>query len=515
MASKEEKHGATGTGEKHSGKKHNNPLVYFGTIFILVIVVIAFVLVPALGSGAAGSPDDLTFGYWRKKAVRFTPDSYFAQQIDSVKDYYSQQGLTEENSQFLHYQVWRQAFENTVIHTALLDEAKRSNIIASEDFLAEQMAENEYFMENGTFSLRRFRETSVPVKTSIKQSILESTLKSRYVSDLVPIFNDAETAFIKTMASEERSLEYISFSMERYPDSERLAFAAANPDPFRQVKLSRITLRGTEQEAAATLTKIANGTLNFEDAARDLSTDSAASKGGALDWRYVWELRADFSDSAKLDELLALGAGTVSPLYESSTGSWMIFRIEESVKAPDTAAADYLSTISSYMDRFEKGRIEDWAINLASNFVDDFTSSGEPAIFSEYAAMQGYTAKQTNAFPLNYGKLFDLGYFSLFQTIDETQYTELAEAHNNVDFLTKVFSLQQGQLSEPLVLGNNIVVFQVSTVANAEESTLSMLESYYPYLLQESVQKEISSNILADERFQDNFLDTYLKYFSF
>lgn len=514
MASKEEKLPKTGAADKASSKRHSNPLVYYGTIFILVIVVIAFVWVPAMGSGVAGRADDLTFGTWRNKPIRFAPDSFFSSQIEEVKEYYNQQGMTEDNAQFLHYQIWRQAFENTVIHTALLDQAKQHKLTVSDEYLDVQMTKHPYFIDNGVFSLRRFREAPVHVKASIRDSIRESVVKSRFVSDQIPVYNSNETEFIKEMAREERSLDFVSFSLDNYPDSERLQFAAANPAPFRQINLSRITLTGTEKEANDLRSRIDSGAILFEDAARNSSRDGFAARGGALDWRYNWELRSDFDNPDDLTTLMQLPAGSLSPVYKSSTGSWLLFRVEEDSRSPDSLAADYLATVKDYMNRFEKGRIEDWGIKQAEQFKAAWETDGYSGEFGDFAASRGLLASRTNSFPLNYGNLFDLGYFSLFDSIDSTQTPQLAAAHTNIRFLETVFGLRENQLSEPLVLGNNVIVLKVAEILEAEEFKLSMISSYYPYLLQESVQNELSRSILADPRFKDSFIDTYIKNFS-
>ena len=64
MASRSKKalvHKEKSIDSEFSKKMKTNPLIFGGTIFVLVIVIVAFVFVPAMGHGAGKAPD-LTLG---------------------------------------------------------------------------------------------------------------------------------------------------------------------------------------------------------------------------------------------------------------------------------------------------------------------------------------------------------------------------------------------------------------------------------------------------------------------
>ncbi|HAW86102.1 MAG: hypothetical protein A2087_10325 [Spirochaetes bacterium GWD1_61_31] len=514
---------------KPSEKRHRNPLVYYGTIILLVIVVIAFVAVPAMGSNTGGG-NNYTFGFWRSKAITYTRDSFFAQQLDAVENYYKNQGYDATSMPQLHQQAFRQAFELTVMHYAMLDLADRNQLMVTDTFLDKEMAKRPEFVDEGQFSLRRFRETPNNIKAIIRRSVLESALVERVKSDLQPLPNANETAFITEMARQERSIEYVAFPLNAYPDSEKLAFAAANPEPFHQLNLSRITFTGTEQEARQLLAQIESGSLTFEDAARSNSRDEAASRGGTLDWHYTWELRNDFNNPDEFDQLAVLSAGSLSPLFESITGSWLLFKVMTDSQPADPNASTYLTTVTNYLNRFESGRMEDWAIAQAKAFSEGYAAYTASApvlappsfemeteteadatytLFTQYAALQTLSPVATNLFPLNYDSIFDIGYISLFTKLDVQKAPQLSTAQNNRDFLKAVFSLPAGQVSEPLLVGGNVIVFQVAAIAEADSGTTSMIEMYYPYLLREAQSQELSAAVLADSRLRDQFYPTY------
>ena len=507
MASNNDKN----TNQEHgsTSKRHSNPFVYFGTVAILVITIIAFVLVPSLGGGA-GDSNGLNFGSWDNKPIAFAQGSYFATQVQATKDQLEQQGYRDTGDQFFAYQVWRQAFENTVSHFGLLDYATSGGISSSNEYLDKQMARYPAFIEDGVFSRRKFREASNAFKLAIRQEIRETTLKQRYVGDIVAVeTSSAEKAFIKAMAQYERSLEFIAFPFDSYPDSERLAFAAANPDKFRRVKLSKLTLTSTAKEAEEVLARIRSGALSFEEAARNHSKDAFATTGGDLGWQYAWELSSDLKDPAMAADLLALPAGEISKVYETVAGSWVFFRIDEAAVNPDPDSEDLLKTVTEYMNRSERGTIEEWSLAQAKDFAASASSD-----FNTVAAARNLTVKETNSFPLNYGGAFNLGYFSLLGTLDTQSNPELSGANTNENFLKSVFSLEAGQLSEPILLDNAVIVAKILEIRSAEESTLGLIDAYYPTIVQDGLGRELTNSILQSPKLKDDFFTAFSLAFS-
>lgn len=492
-----------------TGKRHHNPFVYFGTVAILIITIIAFVLVPSLGGGG-GESGGLNFGSWDNKPIAFAQGSYFASQVQATKDQLEQQGYRDTGDQFFAFQVWRQAFENTATHFGLLDYAASNGISASDGFLDKQMARYPAFIEDGVFSRRKFREASNAFKLAVRQEIMETTIKQRYVGDIVSVeTSTAEKAFLKSMAQYERSVEYIAFPFTAYPDSERLAFASANPDNFQKVRLSKVTLTSTAKEAEEVLGRVRSGALSFEEAARNHSKDAFASKGGDMGWQYAWELRSDLKDPALAVELLALSTTTVSKVYETVAGSWAFYRIDEAAAMADAASEDLLRTVTEYMNRFERGRIEEWNLGKAKDFAVEAATN-----FRTAASLRGLPVKETNAFPLNYGGAFNLGYFALLETLDTQSNPELSGANTNEAFLKTVFSLEAGQISEPVVLNDAVIVAQVLEIRSADESTLGLIEAYYPSIVQDGLGKELTNSILQSPKLKDNFFPAFSLAFS-
>ena len=506
MATPNDKHAKPEAGnERH----HGNSFVYIGTIVILVITTIAFILMPALGGSASGG-NELTFGTWSGKPISFVQGGYFSNQVQQIKSQLESQGYKDTGDQYFAFQVWRRAFENTAVHYALLDDATKAGIAVSESYIDEQMVKNPAFLDNGTFSKRKYREASTTVKMTMRRDIQDSAIKNKYVSDAVAFIpSKAETAFLSSLAQSRRVVEYVAFPFSAYPDAERIAYAKANPALFRRVRLSRITMSSSQKETKQVLEQVKSGALSFEEAAKSHSKDSYATKGGDVGARYVWELKGELKDPANLDAVLALGKGELSPVYETLAGSWIFFRVDETAVDPDFASADLARSVTDYLNRNEKGRIEDWALAQAAKFA---TLAG--ADFAASAAKQGLAVKVTPPFPLNYGNALDVGYFSLLGSLDTTNLPELKGADRNESFLTAVFSLKAGEVSKPLAINDYAIVARVKEISAAQETDMGLLQMYYPTVMQQGISNDLAASILVDPRLKDNFMAAFTKVYA-
>ncbi len=506
MASNSDKQAKPESGDK---RHHGNSFVYIGTVVLLIITVLAFVLVPAMGS-MSDKDNSLTFGSWNGKPISFVQGGYFSTQVQQIKTQLESQGYKDTGDQFFAFQVWRRAFENTAVHLGLLDLSQKAGISVSDEYLDRKMIESQAFIENGVFSKRKYREASNSFKLSLRKEIGQSTLKERYVSDTVGFMpSDAETGFLKAMAQSQRVIEYVAIPFSAYPDPERLAWAKANPAAFRRVRLSKVTVSSSRKEAEQVLARVKSGALSFEEAAKNHSKDSYAAKGGDMGSRYLWELKGDLKNESDLDAVVTAPKGELSAVYETIAGSWAFYRVEEAATEPDLASADLLKTVTAYLDRNEKGRLEDYAVASAAAF-----RTAASANFGSAAAAAGYLVKETKPFPLNFGKALDIGYFSLLGSLDTADLPELNGADKDERFLQAVFSLKAGELSAPVILNDQAIVARVKEIKNADDGEMGLLAAYYPTVVQQGVSSELASSILASPSLKDDFMATFSRVYS-
>jgi hypothetical protein len=481
-----------------------NPLVFIGTIIILIIVIIAFVLVPAIVPeyGGGGSVD-LTFGSYDKVPITYVPGNYFAQYYSMVAQY-RQPSSEADDYQFISYQIWREAFEGAALHTAVLRETQKSGYTVPAEIVDREVAQLPQFQENGRFSATLYQRLSSNDRLTLWRQVQDDIAKERFRSDVTGLLKSSgEGTFIGAMASPQRSFEMAAFPVESYPDSELALYAAEHPNLFRTTHLSTISVNSSEREARQILDSIQSGTTTFEDAARTHSQDSYAERGGDMGIKLAHELSQEITEEADREQIIALGKGEYSGVIKRGSG-WAFFRVEDAVQPANIADAATLEKVRSYVRGFERGRMEDWAIARAREFIALAGESGFDAALSR----QGIEKRSFGPLPINYGDI------DLFASLRYFSAPELASASTDENFWKAAFSTPVGKLSEPLVRGDNVLVLLPTEETVAEESSVeSIASTYSSYWLSYMTEQSLRTYFLTSEKMDDQFISTYLRYF--
>ncbi|GHU59618.1 hypothetical protein FACS189444_5250 [Spirochaetia bacterium] len=501
-----------------------NPFVFIGTIVILIIVIVAFVLVPAIVPEAGGVNADVSFGTYNKVPITYVPGNYFAQVQESYARYY-QSSVDESNSLTVSYQVWRAAFEETVVHTAILQEMKAAGYTAPQALVDREVARLPQFQENGRFSVTRYRALDNASRLSLWREVQASLTEERYRADITGLkIPSKEAAFIAAMAGPERTFDMVAFPLSSYPDTEVAAYTASNPQLFRVTHLSKITISSSEREAQQILGSVKDGTLTFEEAAQTHSQDSYADRGGDMGTKMVYELVSEIPDAQDRDAVAALAAGEFSAIVKVSAG-WVFFRAEAAAYPADTNDSALRDKIRAYMTSFERGRMEDWLISQAESFIalvrangsntaatapaDDTDAADEaPSVFAITAESQGLENRHFGPLPINYGEN------ELFTPLSSFSVPELASASSNENFWHVAFSTPVSTPSNPFVLGSYVLVLYPSEERAADEEYASNLETAYgSYWLSYTAENGLHKHFLDSDKLQDTFMDTFLTYF--
>ncbi|MDR2110540.1 MAG: SurA N-terminal domain-containing protein, partial [Spirochaetaceae bacterium] len=286
-----------------------NPFIFIGTIIILIIVVVAFVVAPAIVPEAGSSGVDLTFGYYNKVPITYVPGNYLAN-VQANYARYMQGSINESNYQSISQMIWRQAFEEAVIHVAILQAMKEAGYAAPGPVVDREVAQLPDFQENGRFSVSRYRSLSAADRMKLWKDVQESIATNLYLQDMLSLrLPSGESGFVRAMTARTRSFGMVSFPLDSYPDGEVVAYAAAEPSLFRTRHLSRITVTSSEREARQVLDSVKNGTQTFEEAARTQSQDSYAERGGDMGTQLAYELVNEVPDSAERESVIATAAG--------------------------------------------------------------------------------------------------------------------------------------------------------------------------------------------------------------
>lgn len=476
--------------------------IWIFSFVILVVIVVTFIGAPALTNNARQSGGKLVFGKYAGQEITYAQGNYFYNQVASLAQNNQDTG-SSQNKQSQLYQIWRGAFDRTVFHVAALRVAKQSGVAVSESAVDAQIAQNPRFQENGQFSVKAYNQASAAEKYQLRQITRENLIQQQYIDDTLQNvdMSDAFQQFIKDAASPERKFRYVSYSYSDFPDSKVVEYGKANSKKFERINLSVITVRTSESDANSIYSQLQNNTASFSDLAKAHSADVYASKGGDMGWVHYYELVPDFSDSSSVDKVFALKAGELSGVLKANYG-WVIYRVNDAAVQPDFTDKDTVKTVRDYMNSFERGVIEDYLVSEAK----DFKSTTIRTSWAEAAAKNGLKTQETDFFPINYGGL------PIYNTVGSQSGSPLSAADGREDFFRQAFGLEGNQLTDPIVLNNNIVVLQLEKEQPAQDSTTKLLDSYMPFIMQQFESGEVQQATVNNNLLADDFNATFSKY---
>jgi hypothetical protein len=479
-----------------------NPAIFIGTVVVLVIVIIAFVFVPAIVPGAGGGwGEELNFGFYDKIPINYVPGNFFAR----TREEYAQMYRNSISDQSMDFQIWLMAFNRTVERIGILQEMKAAGYTAPEELVDEEVAALLMFQENGRFSAARYRQLDSATRMNLWRQTQEDIIENRYHSDMEELLRSSrEEEFIVNMGSLRRTFDGAAFSVSSYPDSELIAYAEQNSDNFRSTHLSRITINSSEREARQILDSIKDGVLTFEEAARTQSQDSYAERGGDTGIRLVYELSTEISDAQQREGLVALARGALSDLLPIESG-WAFFRAEENSYPADTSDPATLEKIRSYVMNFERGRVDAWFIGQAEDLINSTTLNG----FDEAVYSKGLTKFTFGPLPANYGDL------RIFPDLSSSSIPELVNnyASTNLNFWQTAFSTPLDTPSKPLVLGSAVIVLYPKEESSANDEAVNSMKNDFSLYISMNNAQELRSFFVGSEKLDNRIWDTYLRYF--
>ena len=471
-----------------------NPAVFIGTFFILVLVTVSFVLVPAIvPEFSRGRDFELTFGYYDRVPISFVPGNHFAQQYEMLSNHF--RGTIEPGSFQYMMNIWRAAFESAAVHTAILQEMNRAGYTVPEHIVDRAIARQPWF------SLAQWQRMPESSRLTIRRQTKEDLTRNLYLYDMHSLLTPAEEGlFIARMSERMRSFDFVSFPLDDYPESEFIAYAQERPELFRSIHLSRITIHSSERDARQVLGSVRDGTITFEDAARTHSQDMFADRGGDMGVRLFVDLQQEITSPADLERIINLGRGELSDVTQVA-GNWAFFRVEEELTDADFSSPVVMERIRSYVRNFARGRMEDWAISVAMDFINDANEHG----FEDALRVSGRQRRSFGPVPINYGNM------ALFPSLQFFPLPELTHSHSDQNFWRTIFSTPLNTLSQPLVQGANVLVFFPTEETETEEFMLEGIASAFSsFWLSNVIDQSIRSHFLTSDRMDDRFFRTFM-----
>jgi len=478
-----------------------NPIFWVFSVVILVLIVVAFVAGPAL-TGLGQPQDSIRFGTYDGEPIEFKPNNYFHQQYQNIAQQWDQEITSEQDVQWQMFQIWYNAFQNTVIYMDLKQRAERAGLSVTDERVQNYLlTSGPYINEQGEFDRRRYNETPATQRQQIMNQVRDQLLVQQVSSDLfgakVP---SGEAEFVFSLGRTEKAFDYVAFSLEDYPLDRTADYAADNQDRFRIIDVSSISLIEDRSQAESVRRRIADGEITFEEAARTYSQDIFAEDGGTAGRYYYFELLEEFEDREQLDALFSLQESEISEVVETDYG-FAIYRVNTPAQLADLEDEDTLQEIRQYMARTARGAIEDYFTDHARSFTADAEAQG----FTEAAQEAGLTVYSTDSFPLNYGGSMFLG------RISQADDGGILEGISNNEYaLQSLFSVDQGEITQPITVGNNIAVAVCREVVTISEADLSRLSMIYPYYIGEIQQEEFTRSVLTSDKLEENFMNVFV-----
>ncbi len=482
---------------KKEGHKKNLKW-YLGAAF-LVLTVAVFVLAPLAGVFAPSS-SSLIFGEYDGTPIEYAYGNYFYDQQQNIASTWDED-TTDENYQWQVYQIWKQAFDNTVINTAIMNEVEKSGIFVTDSAVDTYLlTQGPYIDENGSFSSEAYNATSSSQKSTIRESINESIAYQTVVNDMFSsIYSANEIEFIKSIAASEKSFDYVVFPLSDYPLELVKNYAQMNLMDFTELKVSIITLSADDADAAKSIyDEIKSGAVLFEDAAKNNSTDGFAEDGGEAGWFNFYDVAQILADEDKAHAVYSLGVDGISEMYETEYG-FNIFRVNEGPRLPDLEDPEKIDFIKSFMISRETAMVTDYMSQQAELFSAAVASDG----FKVAAVSNDYDIHTAEATPLNYNSST---FMKSFAYTDADQY--LAGIQTDDAALKALYATEQDELSQVISIGDGVLVAYCTEAIDNSES-LTTLEMFYPYMVQQILQTEYTTLVFDSEKLTDNFMTVF------
>ena len=500
-----------------AGVKKNTLAI--GSIIILVFSVITFVFIPAAG-GQAGSNAKTMLGKWKNKRLDYTADGLFLREYRQLRSSAEMRGyLRSDNKaqqEFMERQIMRTAFNASMIQLAAQEEALNAGFYLPNKNINRALI-SFYTDSTGAYSEKLYNETSEQQRLAYRRQVIDYLTAQRYIEDNFGTYDNifglktssAETAFVQKMAEKERIFNYVVFEESQFPQEKIREYGEEHADLFAEHNLLMLTFT-SQEDANKTAQALEKGEITFEDAVITNSTKVGTDSNGKLLSPYRTTVNRTFPESKDLDTVLKLGVDEVSPVVKTSYG-YAIVKCTAPVTAADFTLTETRDRVFSYMKSNERGIIEDYLEQKAKTFAEAAKIGG----FAHEASVNDLVVQTSNPITLNYGNA------AILPQISAQSDSFFAAGIRNENFYKKAFALKTAEISEPILLGSNVLVLQLEEEKTGSEETQNDIATsyrqfasiwYYEYPLAMLAYQQLSWGqqtfidfVLNSKNFTDNF----------
>lgn len=524
-------------------------LLYIGSVFILILSAITFIFVPAMLDRGTGSAYSL--GSYKGKKIELVPGTPLANALGNFELLYKDQLSQADNypaeqqkyyRNGIYYQMYNNAFNAAVSFLSAEYALKHAGYKPSTATVSRELLP--YFSDEKGYSARLYNSVSESQRNDLKKDVTNRLVWDQYYNDLFGTdrhtqdayyigltcmqnyvtymqqmqfgepatvggnalyglkASDAELAFLATLGATKRSFDMVAWDKTKYPDQEVIMYGVDHYELFNTHDISVISV-DDKAEAEKVLGQITNNEITFDDAVAEFSQKYYSGADGKITSNYEYQIKEIIPSEDDFNAVINLDVDAISGVIQTSNNSYSIFRRNEKRGLNHLNVEENIDVVRNYLDTHEAGIAEEYYKKLATDFAAQAVTS------SFDAAARKFDVKKiaVPAFALNYG--------NAIQGADlPSDISELSGANTNEHFLQTAFSLKNNEVSEPIVLGNNIIVLKLTgeqAEPATEEGKTTAAQSLVTYdvalfqrgtladaSIKNNVYEFVSQNVIAD-----------------
>ncbi len=465
-------------------------------MLILILIAISFVAAPAIEAFVGKrSSSSLVFGKYGKENISYAYGNHFYNQVQNYADQYK--GSSADQTQLL-YQIWKGAYDSTVIYTAVNQLAKKAGIIASDEAVRRAIINSGAYDKDGKFDIETYQKATADAKSRLESQIRSSFPYQIVVDDIASVLSSkAEAGYVASLAETGRSFSYVALTPALYPDEAAVRYALEHEALFATLDISIISL--TDEELALSLSKdILLGTTTFEEAAEAHSLDSFASAGGAVGKLFYYAIEGNFTNPDDAALLLSAKDGDLLGPFESQ-GAWTIWRVNSHATQADYTDEATLNGIKAYIANYESEMIAPWLDEFAAQLKGEaMATSLEEVAITHDLELISVSSTPYNAAQSTY--MADLSYTDPAGL--------LSQAASSSDVARTLYSSAEGTLLDPIKVSSSLILVETG-FDETDEGMGSYITMFYDYLSGSQNQHDFTQALYTSEDHKNDFLSTF------
>lgn len=488
---------------KKPGVRTQRPWIYAMSVIVLVVVAIAFVAIPPTGLSSGMGFQPAVFGSYKGRDIVFQGDNYFGQQQQLLSEQYRAAGVQDDVSTI--YQIWRTAFQRTLFHEAMLEQAESIGYGISPSLLDRALTANPRFLDqDGSFDPSLYRATAASEILHIRTLTRDSLIHERMLEDLRlgSILSDQEKDFIASITNEKRTMDFVYFGSAKYPASEVRRYVEENPGLFRTLDISSITLNDAE-EAELLRQRITSAELSFEEAAPQYSVDIYSTENGSRGLVRYFEILRELGNSDLAESIFGLAPNSISEPMSTASGRTVFYRVNSATRPMNLDDTDEFSMAWSYVLTNESTLVQDYMQAAA----EEFSLAAQAQGLQGAAEAFGYNVEQTVEFPVNLGSL------TIFAPVKRSDGTDLDNAEYSEEFFRTAYGLELGEVSAALELSSGYIVMSLASIGSAQDFELEyIVDTAIPAIIDAWISQDIERTYLNPNNVEDEFDKAFFDY---